>query len=225
MTMIKKLLLPLISFVSRKTGYYLVRQGTVLADKRQVYITRYLNDLYKLIDAVPGAVVECGVGRMRTFITLAALVEAEQKNRILWGFDSFEGFPQPTAEDASFRSPRKGEWKLLTPEDALRVLEASGFSSTFTSKQIKLVKGFVEDSLVEYDGQPIAFLHVDVDLYSAHKHILETLVPLVAQGGVVLLDDYKKERWPGATQAVDEYLKGKSWVVQEHLGKHYFIKQ
>ena len=31
----------------------------------------------------------------------------------IYGYDSFEGFPEPNIKDSSFRKPKKGDWSIL----------------------------------------------------------------------------------------------------------------
>src|SRR6266487_648209 len=74
---------------------------------------RYFTRLYDRIHGLAGDVVECGLGEGNTFAMLAYLIgtEERQQPRTLWGFDSFEGWPEPDACDASPRKAQKGEWK------------------------------------------------------------------------------------------------------------------
>ena len=184
--------------------------------------------LYDSINNVDGNIVECGVGQGRSFLTLADLVYRETGQRILWGFDSFEGFPEPSIEDQSERNPKKGEWNLSSP-DTIRALliERGGITKSFIDDKFILIPGFFQESLVEYDHTtPIAFLHLDVDLYNSYKITLESLFPHVASGGVVLFDEYKHHHWPGATKAIDEYLSGRGLPIRfdRCSGRHYIIK-
>jgi hypothetical protein len=188
----------------------------------------YLQDVFKQISHLEGNVVECGVGRGRSFLYLSYLVHTENKNRMLWGFDSFEGFPEPTAEDESIRNPKKGDWSDTSELDIRNLLLTSELPPEFVSQQIVLVKGFFETSLEHYSGDKIALLHVDVDLYQSYLTVLETLYPRVVEGGVLLFDEYSEEavKWPGAQKAIDEFLgESSSSICRDELtGKHYLIK-
>ena len=73
---------------------------------------RYFLTLFEKISNLSGDVVECGIGEGNTFSMFAYLVGSEGSKRMLWGFDSFEGFPEPDPKDASPRDPKKGEWKI-----------------------------------------------------------------------------------------------------------------
>src|SRR3989344_5450284 len=74
----------------------------------------YFKRMLGSVSGVDGDVVECGVGKGVSTQILVLLLNNENKGRKFWGFDSFEGFPEPTKEDASYRNPKKGEWKKMS---------------------------------------------------------------------------------------------------------------
>ena len=53
--------------------------------------------------------------------------------------------------------------------------------------------------------EPIAILRLDTDWYKSSKIELETLYPLVATNGVVIIDDYGF--WKGSREATDTYFR------------------
>jgi len=173
--------------------------------------------LYNLIPDTPGDIVECGVGTGSSLLTLAALAKEEGRGRTVWGFDSFEGFPEPAPEDASERGVRKGEWGFATlSRMQSRIDEAK-------AERVKLVKGFFETTTPHFK-QPIALLHIDADLYESYKTVLANLFDNVVPGGVVAFDEYGSKKWPGATKAVDEFLTGKKYELKKIYGKYYLVK-
>lgn len=221
----KRLMRGAARLILKRVGYVAYPKAVLPLTLRTMRAARVLIDLFDRIAAVDGAVVECGVGKGRSFVILSALVFDEKKGRKIWGFDSFEGFPEPTDEDASTRAPKAGEWAGTSSDDVRAIVRTFGMSTEFIRDSVKLVKGFFEDSLVSYDRKPIAFLHVDADLYESYVTVLETLAPFVAPGGIVLFDEYGEEHWPGATRAVDEFLSKHPWELEKHKGgKYFFIK-
>jgi hypothetical protein len=50
----------------------------------------------------------------------------------------------------------------------------------------------------------IALLRLDTDWYESTRHELVHLYPLVARGGVLIIDDYG--HWAGSKKAVEEYF-------------------
>jgi len=143
----------------------------------------YQKRLMEMIRDMDGDIVECGVGAGQTFLYWAILTYDEGRNRRIWGFDSFEGFPEPTVEDTSPRSPKKGEWAVGSVQSTHDLLVASGLAAEWVRSRVTLVKGFFKDSLPKYTGSQIALLHIDADLYQSYKTSLELLYPKVCPGG------------------------------------------
>ena len=188
----------------------------------------YMNRLYERIKDVDGNVVECGVGRGNTFYKLYLLASQEGKNREVWCFDSFKGFPDPSKEDISPRDPKKGEWNVAKPEDIYEFLDQGGIPKGFIDDNVKLITGYFEDSLGHYSGEKIAYLHLDIDLYQSYKTTLEHFWPLLSPGGVVLFDEYKQpgveEVFPGAAKAIDEFFGDrKSSIQYDGVAQRYYI--
>lgn len=204
---------------------------------------QYFAGLYERIRVLDGDVVECGLGEGNTFAMLAYLIGSEKQQtpqRILWGFDSFEGWPEPTEWDASPRNPQKGEWKV-SEEMVEKRFEESGIYREFPKLDIRITKGFLGDTLPHFPlDRRIAFLHLDVDLYEGYRDGLVYLFPKVVPGGIVAFDEYRefhlelpeygeKEKWPGCSKAIDEYFSGRRELLRRELlqyhpeTKKYFV--
>ncbi len=214
------------SLLERK-GYKLFSRDTIAMDVRQINNLLYYGKLYSQIKNVPGNIVECGVGRGRSFLYLSSLAFFENNKRHLFGFDSFEGFPEPKKEDNSFRNPKKGEWSGTSTHDILNKLKTAGLSADYIKNNISLIKGFFDKTLSSYSAGPIALLHIDADLYDSYKCALETLYSKVSKGGLVLFDEYSTEEWPGATKAVNDFFgeKSKNIKYDSTVKKYYYIKE
>ncbi len=190
---------------------------------------RRMLHFYTLVLQAPaaGTIVECGVGWGRSLFYLAAIQRTLGRDGTLYGFDSFEGFPEPTDGDAgSSIKIEKGRYR--TSEAAVRAhLVNSGIPQDFIAEKIRLVPGFFEDSLQHYDGGPVSLLHLDVDLYESYVQTLEFFYPRVASGGVIAFDEYHdKNKFPGARRAIDAFLADKPEEVRrsEFLDRYYLIK-
>ena len=108
------------------------------------------------------------------------------------------------------------------------------------SEEFRVIEGFLDDTLPDFPDRPIAFLHLDVDLYPGYHAGLMHLFPKVAKGGLILFDEYREfpnlpeyefgmvEKWPGCTRAVDEYLAALSdppeLLYHPETKKYYLIK-
>lgn len=192
---------------------------------------RYFARLFDRIATVAGDVVECGVGMGTTFVMLAYLAGSDRRR--LRGFDSFAGFPEPTEHDRSWRNPQAGEWKV-NPEDIWNRLRESGIPDEFPDLSITISPGLLAEMLPKEPPYEIAFLHLDVDLYASYRDGLQYLFPRVVPGGIVLFDEYREyssqhpneEKWPGATKAIDEYLKPLGYTLNYYpeTRKYFVVK-
>jgi hypothetical protein len=155
--------------------------------------------------AVPGDVVECGVGRGLTFYVLGHFLARRRSERILFGFDSFKGFPAPTPADASPRRPTAGDmWADTSLRHVSDHFRRGGLTEFFET-HVRLVPGFFAETLPSATvPQRIALLNLDVDLYESYRDCLKYLGPRVT--GLVVYDEYRSPKWPGATRAVDEAI-------------------
>jgi hypothetical protein len=202
-----------------------------LSTKRKAERRRFsdLQDLSSLmaffhrVADMPGCVAECGLGQGITFAMLSLLIREEGKQRPLWGFDSFQGFPEPTIEDKSPRNPRRGEWNATTKGEMLNCLSQFGDTS-----HIQIIEGFFEKTLPISPVRDISLLHLDVDLYASYKICLEELFPRMVPGGIVVFDEFAREKWPGARRAIDQYFEGTPYVPQVESSnprKYYVVKK
>ena len=201
----------------------------------------YMSRRFEQIRGVPGDIFECGLGEGNTLAMLAFLIgsEGQRPPRRLIGFDSFEGWPEPTEWDASPRNPKKGEWTVSRGMVEQRLTE-SKIREELADLKIEIIEGFLDKSLPEFVciRRQIALLHLDVDLYPGYKDGLKHLFPLVAVGGLVLFDEYREfhpedpnygnaEKWPGCTKAVDDYFANRPERLQydPETKKYWVVKQ
>src|ERR1043165_3661042 len=112
----------------------------------------YFQTLIELIRAVPGDVVECGVGKGRSLYMLAVLTTNDRPPRRVWGFDSFKGFPGPAVEDEAAAAPkrfREGSLAYGRAEVRHRLI-SYGLPRDQLGNRVRLVKGFFPESFPEY---------------------------------------------------------------------------
>ncbi|MBW8039164.1 MAG: hypothetical protein FVQ85_04100 [Planctomycetes bacterium] len=189
--------------------------------------TVYFYDLLQKIKGIKGEIVECGVGWGRSLFLLSALSGLYDTQRHIYGFDSFQGFPEPTIEDEPERyNIKKGRY-TTTKEGTIRYLFNSGIDHDFIDNNITLVEGFFSESLTRYRGGNIALLHLDVDLYQSYKETLKFFYPKVVKGGIIAFDEYHKvEKFSGAKIAIDEFFLGKEKILKSSIiNRYYVIKQ
>ena len=147
----------------RKTGYRISRYYSVPATIKLLAINNYFTDICGMIEEVDGSIVELGFGRGDSFMVLANL--SQKNNRVIYGFDSFEGFPNPSVFDVSARKASKGQWSIRTIDEAKKQIASWGLTNTFQFDKIHLVKGFVEDTVPIFasDKTPLALIHINLN--------------------------------------------------------------
>ena len=175
----------------------------------------------ELVSTTNGAFVECGFGTGKSFSALSYL--AGRSGRDIYGFDTFDGFPEPDPNDASSRNPKKGQWRVRTLEEAKKQVKTLGINNL----NFELIKGPVEVTVPVFAKKniEIALLHIDLDLYNGYQTVLQNLYPFLASKGVICLDDYGHTKWPGCQKAVDEFLglNPSLKLIQSELGKFYIV--
>jgi len=181
-------------------------------------------DLLQKIEGIKGDIVECGVGWGRSLFLLSVLSGLFDTQRHIYGFDSFQGFPEPTIEDEPERyNIKKGRYST-NKDGVIRYLLNSGIEYDFIDDNITLIEGFFSESLTRYNGDEIALLHLDVDLYQSYKETLVFFYPKVVRGGVIVFDEYHKiERFSGAKDAIDEFFLGKENILRSTIIDRYYV--
>ncbi|MBR3365821.1 class I SAM-dependent methyltransferase [Candidatus Saccharibacteria bacterium] len=166
--------------------------------------TEIILDLAEKALKVEGDFVELGCYKGDTSILLQKLLHKNGFDRRLFLYDSFEGLPERTKEDASVAGDgfRKGEL-LVTKKEVVLKFKKAGLPVP------KIKKAFFEDLSGSDLPEKIAFAFLDGDLYSSIKTSLDLVLPQLSKNGVLLVHDYNNPSLPGAARAVDERgLKG-----------------
>lgn len=188
-----------------------VRPYTMTSQARVANLERAAR--YVIEHDIAGDFVECGVGAGGSMMALAyTLEDLGIRDRRLLLYDTFEGMARPTAEDVSVlgkpasrkwtRKTQDGEctWHNFPIEDVRANLSRTGYSV----EHCLYIKGLVQDTLPHNDSDQIALLRLDTNLYESTVAECEHLMPKLARGGVLIIDDYF--RWLGQQKAVDQYL-------------------
>lgn len=140
--------------------------------------------------APEGLVLEFGVGSGESL----GWLEMELPDRVIVGFDSFEGLPEA--------------WRTGFGEGAFSDVETRPF------ERAQLRPGWFTDTVADYLGSvddPIGLLHVDCDLYASTVTVLEHCMPRLAPGAVIVFDEFLN--YPGW-----ELHEAKAW--REYLAEH-----
>lgn len=145
-----------------------------------------------------GLNLEFGVFNGRTI----NLCSEKHPERLFYGFDSFEGLPEDWRQDYS-----KGHFSLNgnLPQVNLNV---------------SLIKGVFSDTLDKFlieNSQQVSFLHIDCDLYSSTRYVLEKLKDRFFTGSVIIFDEFYN--YPGWEQG--EYKAWQEFVSLYGINYEY----
>jgi hypothetical protein len=151
------------------------------------------HQLYKYtVSQIPrdGLLLEFGVYKGDSINRLAQLIP----ERLWYGFDSFVGLPEAWTPGA-----RKGAFDVKGKLPPVR-------------ENVQLWPGFFEQTLPQFAEQQVservAFLHIDCDLYSATKTVLDLLGDRLQPGCIIVFDEYfNYPDWKdGEYRAFAEYI-------------------
>jgi Macrocin-O-methyltransferase (TylF) len=148
----------------------------------------------------PGHYLEFGVADGGTIRFIAGMVPDQQVD----GFDSFEGLPEAWS-GTGIRG------RTFTRSGRLPRVPAN----------VILHKGWFRDTLprwTEANKGPVAFLHVDCDVYSSTREVLAGLGDRIGQGSVIVFDEYfNYPNWENHEfRAWQEFVKARG-VKYEYL--------
>jgi hypothetical protein len=154
-----------------------------------VYIRRHMTaanmypDRWRLLQAAVGEArpvglfLEFGVEKGASANFIARLIGAGNEPAVLHAFDSFEGLPD--SWDGTFET----RGKFTVGGKIPRLLS-----------NVEVHKGWFENTLpgfrADHEGSTIALLHIDCDLYSSTRTVLEQIGDLLLPGSIVVFDEY-----------------------------------
>ena len=160
---------------------------------------------YILLSNINGEVVEVGCNCGMTSVFLQMLIEEFDESRELHVYDSFQGMPAPSTNDAY----------LHEGDCSSSVEELKRLFDEFRTKLPTIHPGWFHDTLPNSLPKTIAFAYLDSDFYDSIKTSLECVYPKLSPGGIILVDDYgdpavNPNAWdglPGVKIATDEFCK------------------
>jgi hypothetical protein len=185
-----------------------------------------------IAEGIPGDFIECGVAQGGCSALMAMVAKTDPRGRRMWLFDSFQGLPNPTAEDFDEGEELTGEHiRPLVRGSCLGTksrVESVLFSRFGLSRDsVFLIEGWFQDTLPIYRDRvdQIALLRIDSDWYESTLCCLHNLYDRVSPGGSVIIDDYGV--CFGCKKAVHEFLNSggiKARLIPDGRGGVLFSK-
>lgn len=152
---------------------------------------------YAATEQLPGDIMEFGTYSGFTARILAEAMVKYRKTGSLLLFDSFAGFPSSPnkADIESLKVAVQGYWKAggMNVPQALDRHITDRLTPILGPDRLQVHKGMFENTLrTAVQGRKAAIVHIDCDLYSSTKYVLETLYmnDCLQDGTVLLFDDF-----------------------------------
>jgi len=170
-------------------------------------------EIFKLALPVKGSVIECGVYKgfgLMAWAKLSTILEPENLTRRIYGFDTFEGFPDLHEKDqASATTAQPGGLAANSHQELLDLI-AEYDRDRFLGHipKVELVRGDMRATIPEFVASHphllVSLLFIDCDLYEPTRIALEHFLPRMPKGAVLAFDDLDNQLWPGETLAAIE---------------------
>lgn len=159
--------------------------------------------LYEVLDEdIPGSIVELGTYEGYTACFIQVIMVDRDRSDAIHIFDSFEGLPERGDHDGP-----PVRW-LMQGHFSKSMSDVRSVFTQYGMPQPVLHPGWFSDTMGELPS-PLAFAHLDADLYESTRDALPHVYANMSPGGIIVLDDYYLPRTPGVKIAVDEFLADK----------------
>ena len=197
-----------------------LHDGAIANFLRRIHIGKILAlwEAFKLIQDIPGHVVELGVFKGQALLLLAKFMELANPNDrscSVIGFDNFSGFTSVHELDGPPDSRVEkvvGGWSSANYYEQLKAhIHLFNFDRSAGHKpRIELIEGDIIETVPKFarerGGECIRLLNLDCDMYEPTLVGLQHLYDMVLPGGVILLDEFAFREFPGETRAVREFF-------------------
>lgn len=205
-------------------GYEIQKKHPIEAKARQIYSrckdytmipeSLFVDNLKLVWDFkhARGCVVECGVWKGGMSAGMAEVLN----DREFFLFDSFEGLPPAKEIDGeralAWQKNKEGAYYY---NNCSAEMDFADTAMRNTGVKFQLVKGWFSQTLPSAEfPHPISILRLDSDWYESTMDCLVNLYSKVAQGGIIIFDDY--HTFDGCSRAVHDFLSKTSVPVRLH---------
>ncbi len=157
---------------------------------------------------IPGEFIECGVFQGFYSAILLRYLDFATVGKRMYLFDTFSGLHEEYSTD--------GERSIVGDAYALGEGWYGEVRARFASySNVDVIKGLVPDVLVENAPERIAFLHLDMNAGAAEVGALEVLFDRIADGGLILMDDYGRHENKELHVILDKWMTDHGHLVLE----------
>lgn len=183
---------------------------------------QYARLIEETIDGIEGDFIDLGVGMGGMSLFLGR--RAREHGRKMYSLDSFSGLPalDPELDNPVFREGDYGapEGRVVTQwKDRLqKKVDDFGLQDV-----VNIVPGYFDDTLSQLSPDAkFAFVHIDCDLYTSVRPVLDALWDRVPDGGYVVIDDFFHPA-QGAFRAAAAFFNARQIVPLYHVSFPYTV--
>ena len=185
---------------------------------RRRELTRVLAyyDLFRIIEGMPGSILELGVYLGAGLLMWSKLLETflpGDRSRKVFGFENGAGYEDLSPEDGN-----PAPWleaigqKKVSIEYLQRLSDLANQDNLIPGvERCSVIWGNIFETVPEFvrtsQGTRLSLLFLDVNLYRPTLIGLRELYPLVLPGGVVALNGYGGPPWQGEAIALEHYFR------------------
>ncbi|MDQ2970864.1 MAG: TylF/MycF family methyltransferase, partial [Acidobacteriota bacterium] len=172
--------------------------------------------------ALPGDILEAGVGRGGTSLFLGLLARHLGIEKKVVAVDSFEGLrePEPRVDNPYFE---RGDYRRKCGPDAWVQEFWLHAASLGLADVIEPVRGYFDEALATLDPERrFCFVHIDGDLFESVSTALDHLYDRVVEGGVVAIDDFFHPA-QGPLRAAVEFFNERGLAPVYHVALPYSV--
>lgn len=174
--------------------YAEIKKRTALNSVKLYVLYRFAKDAVRR----EGDVAELGVYRGGSARLLAEIFRSKAPQKKILLCDTFEGMPPSDAKEDIFIT------NDLSDTDYEKVKRYMGDFGN-----VVFYKGAFAETFPAIPNSIFSFVHVDCDLYGSVLECCDYFYPKMANGGVILFDDYGFLCAPGAKKAVENFFSNK----------------
>lgn len=163
-------------------------------------------DLLRSTLDIPGHVAEFGSWRGANLMLMTKLLRIYDPHgcKQVHCFESFVGLETFSAQDGSSGESESGAYRG-NYEELLAMISLCELGD-----DIIIHKGDIMQTLpesLENEGLSFSFIYCDTDLYAPSRLILDRLHPRLSKGGLIVMDEWNYDKWPGEAVAVREFIE------------------
>lgn len=163
-----------------------------------------------LLRNVPGDVVEfgCYIGTTSLFIRRLLNAYGQSEARQFHAYDSFAGLPLKSDQDSSPAGTDFVAGELcVSKRQFLEQFQRANLRPPVTHKQ------WFDQLSADEVPSAVAYAFLDGDFYDSIIASLRLVWPRLASGGIIAIDDYKRETLPGVERAVNDFMQDKRYQL------------